>query len=705
MPTPQRTVFEGFQTTWLVPLFYAVAAVAIAVFLYGVYRRVRRYRSGRPRPLARGWPVRIATALWEVLTSKRVGRRDPYTGIAHGLVFWAFGFLFLGTVTIAIDHDVLGILAPRLEFWKGAFFLGFSVVMDVSAAMFLVGLGMLAIRRAFFHVRRLSYARVDGKPTDRSAYEREDWWFLGQLFAIGLTGVFLEAFRLLHDHPWFEAYSPVGLALAHGLRAVGVSAAAAGTWHFVIWWGHAFLALTFIAYLPYAKSVHMLAAWANGAVRDDKAAIRLEPPPAQGPPHIPRTPAPVDLAWTQLLAVDACTRCGRCHDVCPARSSGAPLSPRDLVLDLREFLGGRRGTRLAADGALALTDMATMDVEGTSLIAPEALWSCTTCRACVEACPVGIEHVPIIVGMRRGLVDEGMIDANLQGALMNVARKGNSFGASDRGRAKWVEGAGVAVKDARKEAVEYLWFVGDFASYDPRAQKVSQSVARVLSHLGVDFGILYESERNAGNDVRRVGEEGLFETLVEKNLAALAKAQYRAIVTTDPHSYNTLKNEYPEYGLSAEVMHYTELLDRLAREGRLEVQTPLNVVATYHDPCYLGRYNRVFDPPRDLLRRVGVTLKEMPRNRENSFCCGAGGGRLWSGDSLYREKPAESRIREAAALEGVDTFVVSCPKDMAMYSDAVKTAGYEGKMDVEDVIFLVERALGIGRPEEEEVSR
>ncbi len=702
LPVAQRAVFEGFQHSWLVPLFYVLATVALIIFFYGVYRRVGRYRAGKRATLVRGWPRRIARSLMEVLTSRRIGRRDRYTGVAHAFIFWAFGFLFLGTTTIFLDHDVLGLVAPSLEFWKGAFFLGFSVVMDVSAALFIIGLVMMAVRRAFFSTFRLSYRRVDGKQQDRSAYEREDWWFLGQLLLIGVTGLLLEAFRLIHDHPWFQGYSPVGLAVAKGFEALGMTAPSAGEAHFVTWWVHAFLALTFIAYIPYAKSVHMLASWANAAARDEKAAVVL-PTQETGAQTIPLTPIAANLTWKQLLAVDACTKCGRCHEVCPARTSGAPLSPRDLVLDLREFLGGRRGTAAAAQGTLSAAATALRD-DGSPLISADVLWSCTTCRACIEVCPVGIEHVPLIVGMRQTLVEEGEMDQNLAQALMNLGRKGNSFGQSERARAKWAEQAGVPIKDARTEHCEYLWFVGDFASYDPRAQRVSQSVARVLHHLGVDFGILFESERNAGNDARRIGEEGLFESLAEKNMKALSQASFDRIFTTDPHSYNTLKNEYPAYGLECEVLHYTQLLQRLAAEGKMQIVAPQDITVTYHDPCYLGRYNRVFDAPRELIRLTGATLLEMPRNREESFCCGAGGGRIFTGDSLYGEKPAESRIREAAGLHGIESFVVACPKDMAMYTDAAKTAGYEQQIAVEDVIFLIERALGIGAKTPEEVN-
>lgn len=708
-PVAQRPVFEGFQETWLVPFFYVVAFLAIGVFIYGVVRRIRRYAAGRRQPVYPDWPKRLVRAFLEVLTSRKIGRRDPYTGISHGFVFLSFAFLFIGTTIIALDQDVLGLISPSLRFWKGNFFLGFSVVMDISAVLFLIGLGMLAVRRAFFSVARLNYGRVDGKAEDRSGYRREDWWFLGQLLLIGLTGLLIESFRLLKNEPWYAEYSPIGLLLAKGFSGMGMTPDSAAVGHFYTWWFHAFLALTFIAYLPYAKSVHMLASWANLVVRDPKAGIALPAPAVEESLGLPLAPAAADMNWKELLHLDACTKCGRCHDVCPARGSGAPLSPRDLILDLREAISGRHGMKRpkavpTADSSASMDDLSLREIAAAGekeLISSDVLWSCTTCRACVETCPVAIEHVPIIVQMRRSLIDKGIMDNNLSTTLMNFARKGNSFGQSERNRPKWEKESRVPVKDARKEEVEYLWFVGDYASYDPRAQRVAQTLARILTFSGVSFGILKEAERNAGNDVRRVGEEGLFEALAEKNIKAIQSAKFKKVLTTDPHSYNTIKNEYPAFGLQVEIEHYTELLDRLAKEKRLPIKEPQHVKVTYHDPCYLGRYNRVFDPPRNLISHVGATLLEMPRNRENSFCCGAGGGRIWMGDALYPNKPAENRIREAKELDGVTHFIVTCPKDLVMYSDAVKTAGYEGQMEVNDLIFLVEKAMGLENYEAE----
>jgi Fe-S oxidoreductase len=398
-----------------------------------------------------------------------------------------------------------------------------------------------------------------------------------------------------------------------------------------------------------------------------------------------------DFTWKQLLDLDACTKCGRCHVACPAAASGAPLSPRDLILDLRQWAegAGRTFTMLDHESRpVASGPLATNGTLAGGVVPAETLWACTTCMACVEACPVGIEHVPTIVALRRSLVEEGSMEPSLQDALQNIAQKGNSFGKSGRQRARWTKALDFTITDARTEPVRYLWFVGDFASFDERLQEVSHTVARILHDADVSFGILYEDERNAGNDVRRVGEEGLFEMLREQNLEVLAKAQFDEIFTTDPHTLNTLRNEY---ALDVPVRHYTEVFVELLRSSALQ-PAPLNMRATYHDPCYLGRYNDVTEAPRELLRAIGCDVVEMPRNRQNSFCCGAGGGRIWMDDSGLTERPSENRIREASTLD-VDLFVVSCPKDFTMYTDAAKTVGCDDRLRVADIAQLLDRAL------------
>jgi Fe-S oxidoreductase len=577
----------------------------------------------------------------------------------------------------------------------------------------LVGIAAMAIRRAR-RPAQLDYGRVDIRPatTDRGGFRTGDWLFLGWLAVLGTSGFVLEGARILaHDFPGFEVFSPVGWVVAGAFRAIGLSSATAESLRYVTWWGHAIVALSFVAYFPFSKAIHTLADPVNLALRSPLAGRRLPVLTASGP-----APADghlgirdlADLTWKQLLDVDACTKCGRCHTACPAVASGAPLSPRDLILDIRQEadaawsilapLGEHRSDRAYGGGTDGPGVPDSAAANGGSriaggLISADTLWACTTCLACVEACPVGIEHVPTIVGMRRSLVDQAIVEPTLQAAFTSLAKQGNSFGQSGRTRGRWTDDLATPIVDARRQDVDWLWFVGDFASFDVRVQEATRLVARVFQAAGMDFGILYEGERNAGNDVRRAGEEGLFELLVEHNVGQLSKARFRRIVTTDPHTLNTLKFEYPDFGGDYEVWHYSQVLAALLGSGDLQVGRRTSRRVTYHDPCYLARYAKVTAAPREILAAIGAELVEMPRNGANTFCCGAGGGRIWMDDSGLAERPSEQRIREAAALAGVTDFVTACPKDLTMYTAAAKATGHEDRLAVADLIELVAAAI------------
>lgn len=440
------------------------------------------------------------------------------------------------------------------------------------------------------------------------------------------------------------------------------------------WWVHMVTVLGFLAYLPYSKHLHLLAS--PFGVFFGSLEPHGMPAPSEGAAYRQ------EFTWRELFSGLACAECGRCDRACPSVGSGYALSPKELMTRVKELVR-------APDGRVKPVSLVG------DLVKPEEIWACTTCYACMQQCPVFNEHIPVLMEMRRHLVSQGQVENRLQETLTRLTRYGNSFGTSPRARPKWTQGLDFKIKDARKEPVEYLWFVGDYASYDPRLLPATQAMARVLRRAGVDFGILYEAEQNAGNDLRRAGEEGLFQMLVEKNQKALAGAHFKQIVTTDPHTYHVLKNEYPGLGDDGRVLHYTELLARLFRAGKLPVSHSLKMTLTYHDPCYLGRYNGVYDAPRRVLNELGATLLEMPRNRDGSYCCGAGGGRIWMEDPPgIKERPAESRVREAAGLRGVNTLVVSCPKDLVMFQDAIKTTGLEGKLIVRDLSELVEQATG-----------
>ncbi|HEX2754911.1 MAG TPA: heterodisulfide reductase-related iron-sulfur binding cluster [Candidatus Limnocylindrales bacterium] len=735
-----REVFEGLSPDGELA-FYLLAALATTIFVVGLGLRLRKYLRGRREDRVGSLTAFIGRAIGGVratATSETVRKRDAYAGIFHAAVMWGFIVLFIGTVILTIDTDIVGLIAPQYHFFNGAFYVVYSFILDLLGLALLVGLAALAWRRARFHKRELDYARVDlgAATTDRRPFVFGDWLFLGWLGLLGTSGFIVEGVRIVaHDFPWFEAFSPVGEILARVVAFLGLSAATAGSLHPWLWWFHAIAALGFVAYIPYAKAIHMLTDGANLALRSPLAGRRLpviDPAPrpllaglapaAAGDSHIGIRDL-ADFSWKQLLDFDACTKCGRCHAACPAVAAGAPLSPRDLILDLRQQAdaswavrgpGMERRSDVTYGGARAdagepvFSDVATPVTRGGlmagGLVKAETLWACTTCLACVEACPVGIEHVPAIVGMRRSLVDQGAVEPGLQTVLTSLAKQGNSFSQSGRGRAKWADGLPTPLRDARREEVDWLWFVGDFASFDVRVQEATRLVARVLQAAGVDFGILFEGERNAGNDVRRVGEEGLFEILVEHNVGQLEKARFRRIVTTDPHTLNTLRHEYPDFGGRYEVWHYSQLLAALFDDGLLRTRRPIARRATYHDPCYLARYNDVTRAPRDVLAAIGARLVEMPRNGTNTFCCGAGGGRIWMDDSGLRERPSEQRMREAAALERVTDFVTACPKDLTMYTAAAKATGLDDRLVVSDLIELVARAIDLGDEVAEESS-
>jgi Fe-S oxidoreductase len=690
--TETRETFAGLSE-WEVALWYSLVAISTAIFLIGVALLVRKYRRGRggislDRPLAR-----VGRAAWIVLTHAWIRRRVGVVGLAHAFVFYGFVVLFIGTAILAFQDNV----AEKFfgwRFWEGWFYLGYSLFLDVFGAALLVGLVIFAVVRGITRPPRLDYRRPDrgGSAAGRERYVIGDWVFLGGLAFIGATGFLLEAFRIAETNPPFEKWAPLGWIMGQAFIELGMSSDTAGAVRLVHWWVHGIAALAFVSAIPFTKAVHMLVAPVSVATRDERAGARLSPVPEDAKAGEVGYVRITDLSQAHLLQLDACTKCGKCTDACPAAATGYPLSPRDLILDLREQAEGALGIR----SVLHVEPLARAgDALSPDPIRPETLWSCMQCMACVEICPVGIEHVPIINQLRRRLVDIGEFDASLQSTLEKIYEFGNSFGEPKRKRGNWAKSLEFDVKDARKEPVELLWFVGDYASLDARNSAISQTLARILEHAGVDFGILYEAERNAGNDVRRVGEEGLFLDLARANIEALSACSFQRILTSDPHSFNTIRNEYPELGGTWPVVHHSQLLLELLEEGKIVPRKPLNVRVTYHDPCHLGRYNGVYDAPRKVLAAIGCELVEMPRTRDNSFCCGAGGGRIWMDELRQGDgpRPSESRIHEAVALGDITYFVTACPKDVTMYEDAIKTSGHEGDIVLRELSELVYEAL------------
>jgi Fe-S oxidoreductase len=584
---------------------------------------------------------------------------------------WGFFVFFLGTALATIDSHFL-------KFLEGNTYLLYKFVLDLFTVFFLVGAGMAIYRR---------YVQRPDRLTLNSGFTLS----LALIVVIVLGGLLTESLRLAVEKPDWAWWMPAGWTVAQLWIATGASDAAMTGWHNTIWAIHLGTVALMVVTLPGSKLGHLVVSPLNTFFSKlDRPFGQLAPIAENEDGEMIYVKSLRDLTWKQLLDGDACTECGRCQDACPAHASGTPLNPKELILNVRDALH-RDGLSLVRGNG------ETPDLVGET-ISDVTLWACTTCGACVYECPVLIEHVDTIVDMRRHLVIEGQVDDMLQDALSNLGRYGNSFGQSPRARAKWTRGVDPKIKDARKEPVDYLWFVGDYASYNASLSDITLMTADVFTQVGMDFGILYEAEQNSGNDARRVGEEGLFEMLAEKNEAAFSKSEFKSIVTTDPHTYNSLKNEYPTHGNGHRpVLHYTELLDQMITSGQLKFNKNLGHTVTFHDPCYLGRYNGIYDAPRRVIQATGCQLVEMPRHRERGFCCGAGGGRIWMEEEEVSERPAENRMREAAALPGVTTFVVACPKDVAMFQDAVKTAGLEEKIVVKDLIELVGEAMELSK--------
>jgi len=654
------------DTFWNIPHWaeiaqYVAAFLTMAIFVAGVVRRVLRWRQGRPEKRSGNFWQRIWTLVIQVFAQRRT-LDEIFPGIMHFSIFWGMLVLAIGTAFATVDWDVTHLFFG-FQILTGWFYIVFELMLDILGLLAVLGLGMAIQRR--YGTRP---ARLQNFPVKKLA--GDDLYVLVMLSFIVLSGYLTEGLRIAVTQPPWAVWSPIGNAIAALFLSLGDPTNQ--TLHLVIWSLHILTAFGALLSIPFTKLFHILSVPTNIYFRSLEPAGKL---PAANMENGAGVKEWKQFTWKQLLDFESCTRCGRCQDVCPAYASSQILSPRNMMVKLDDHLWNN-GHALHGD-----------------VVSADELWACTTCRACVQVCPAFIDHVTTFVDMRRHLVDQGSMDKMLQDALANLGRYGNSFGQSDRMRAKWTQGVQPAVKDARREAVEYLWFVGDYASYNTTLTDTTHKTAEVFQKTGLNFGILFDAERNAGNDVRRVGEEGLFEMLADKNSQALAKCKFETIVTTDPHTYNTLKNEYTWNGNRPNILHYAELLDQLIASGQIKFSKKLGYKVTYHDPCYLGRYNGIYDAPRRVIEATGCELVEMPRNRDCAFCCGAGGGRIWMDEKDVKERPSESRIREAIALDGVQAFVVACPKDLTMYRDAVKTTGNEKDMLVKDLIELVYEAL------------
>ncbi len=682
---------------WNIPIplrifFFAMMAFSVGIMIYFIVQRIKLWRQGQPEVCLDHFWARVGRTLKYAVVQVKV-LRQRYPAAMHLGLFWGMALLFLGTVLGSLDTDVFELIF-NAKLLKGDFYLLEKVLLDLAALFVLAGLGLAIYRRYVIKPVRLN----------------SDWRFhftLPLLAFIILTGLLVEAFRLAALKPAWAPFSIVAYPLSLPFR--GMSEAAAAGVHRVLWVVHFMGVAAAFATLPLTNLFHIFTSPANifvapfrvkGAL---KPIANLETAEQLGVSKLSHLPRP------RLVNVDACTECGRCQEVCPAYAAQQPLSPKKLVLDLRGALTtldtGTRGhgdteTRRNGDAEKEVAASPHVPVSASQLVGDvikhETLWSCTTCYACVHECPVLIEQVDDIVDMRRYLaLMEGDIPSSLATTLTNIERSGNPWKQSKRKRAAWAQGLDFEVPimaNVAEEGVDVLWWVGCAGAYDPRNQKVTKAIARILHQAGVNFAILGEEETCTGDSARRAGNEYLFQQLAQQNIETLNGYKFKLILTQCPHCLNTLLNEYPQFGGNFQVMHHTQYIEALLAEGQIQVKTEAKAEAkiAFHDPCYLGRYNDEYEAPRTLATATGMKLVEMAQSKDKAMCCGGGGARVWMEDE-GESRVNYNRLAQIQAT-GCQEVGVACPFCMVMLEDAKGAKGVEGLV-VRDVAEIVAEAL------------
>jgi len=670
---PTREVYFNVSHIWLM---YALFVATLAIFLYGVYRRWRLWRIGQPAARFRPLGPRLKAVLTQAFGHQTLLKRYRGAGTFHLLFFWGFVILFIGTLVVFVHQDL------GLRIMQGAFYLYFqSLALDLFGLLAILGVLATLCHRYFVRPARL-------KP-DRAA----DALMLALMLLILVTGFVLEGLRIELTHDPWAAWSPVGEATG-AVFATVLSVEGMRWLHWALWWFHLLVAFAFIAWIPYSKLFHLFTSPANLYLQnlDPKGTLPkldLATSEAFGVSRLEQ------FTWKDLLDLDACTECGRCEANCPATLTDKPLSPKALILDLREYLH-REGPRLVLGGRGAATTT-QQEEEASPLVGPvireETLWSCTTCRACMEQCPVGIEQVPKIVQMRRHLVMERAdFPEDLQAMVRSLEARGHPYPGSQASRTDWLAGLDVPqLADHPQTRFDVLFWVGCGGALNQRNQLVTRAIARLLQRAGVRFAVLGREERCTGDPARRIGHEYLFQNLTERNTATLARYGVKKIVTACPHCYNTFKNEYPEIGATYEVMHHSEFLSALVTSGRLVPRAGRIADVTFHDPCYLGRHNDSYEAPRTLLDAVPGSRRTEPEwERRNALCCGGGGG------FAFMEERRGSRMNQHRTRQllqtGSSTITVGCPFCMIMIEDGVKTAAKDRPVEVLDVAEVLDQA-------------
>ncbi|GAE27162.1 Fe-S oxidoreductase [Halalkalibacter wakoensis JCM 9140] len=681
-------------------LFLVITAYAVSLFIRLVKTRYEYIKLGKKAEFNHAMNERLI-AVWINVFGQKKLMKDKKSGFIHLLFFYGFLLVQVGAIDLIWKGLILGSHLPL-----GPVYPFFTFFQELVVLMILVAVVMAFHRRYIEKLGRLKRGWKAGLVLI----------FIGGLMTSKLLAKGMEII-------WFDkslsSWEPIASSIASIFGFV--SPDAAGVLFFVFWWIHLLFLLSFLVYVPQSKHAHLIAGPANVFLgRTHKvgqlSSINFEDESQEvfGVSKIE------EFNQKQLLDLYACVECGRCTNMCPATGTGKVLSPMDLIVKMRDHLT-EKGAAVTSKSAwlpefvfsntkanqLAMQGAGSQEVAagyGVNLIGDiiteEEIWACTTCRNCEDQCPVMNEHVDKIIDLRRYLVlTEGKMDGDAQRAMTNIERQGNPWGISRKERENWREGREdihvPTVKEMEKtgQEFEFLFFAGSMGSYDKRSQRIAQSFARVMNEADVTFAIIGNKEKNSGDTPRRLGNEFLFQELATANIELFKKHNIKKIVTIDPHAYNTFKNEYPEFGLEGvEVYHHTELLAQFIKEGRIQPTYEVKEKVVYHDSCYLGRYNEVYEPPREILRAIpGVEVVEMKRNRQDGMCCGAGGGMMWM------EEDTGQRVNIARTEQALDVepsvIGSGCPYCLTMLSDGTKAKEVEEKVQTLDLVEILEKSL------------
>ena len=661
-------------------VFLAVAVlVSVGVFGRALWLKViGPVLRGRSLNRFDRWPLRVRHFLVYVIGQRKVFD-NSYSGILHALIFW--GFIVWQPFTWNL---VLEGFSEQFTFntLLGPVWDAYILLAEIATVGVLVGVVMAVYRRAVIRPAFLH--------TAADAYV-----ILALIAGLMLTYFLSEAFRLSAQGITDAWYAPVSLALSGVITGAGVSPSVGTNVFGALWLFHVAIFLGFLVYIPYSKHLHLVAAPFNILFQNLEARGALQPIKDIEQQERFGAGRLEDLSWKQMLDLDTCTECGRCTEACPAYATDKPLSPRDLILDLKAYAHGepplheREALQGRADFAPLGGDLPLVG----GVVHEETLWACVTCGACMEACPVFIEHVPTIVDMRRFLVmEQARIPEAAEIALVSLERRGHPWRGTQHNRTDWMEGLNLKEFDFGDE-VEYLYWVGCSGALEDRNRRITSAVVRVLQAAGVSFGVLGPLETCTGDPARRLGNEYLFQTLAQQNIDLFNTRKVRKVITQCPHCFNTFRNEYPQFGGNYQVVHHTELIADLIRAGKLKLTKDFSgETVTYHDSCYLGRHNGVYDAPREIAQALpGAKVVEMSRNREQSFCCGAGGGHMW-----MEEKTAKkiNWTRTEMALDaGASVIGTACPFCVVMFEDGIRGRNAEERLKARDLVELVAEAL------------